>query len=160
MDGTKVMADSYNSPLLLQAASIPYFEGNICLVTSKSGKRWVIPKGSISKGKTAAETALLEAWEEAGLTGKLDKNPIGSYCYSKSGLSYLVTVFLMQVSSIAEVYPEHRQRLRKWVSISEANSLVHEKELLDLLQSLPLDFAIPEKSISKVEITSKEVISR
>jgi len=160
MDGTLVMADSYNSPLLLQAASISYFEGNVCFITSKSGKRWVIPKGSISKGKTAAETALLEAWEEAGLTGKLHKNPVGSYSYSKSGLSYLVTVFLLQVSSIAEVYPEHRQRLRKWVSISEANSIVHEKELLDLLQSLPLDFALPEKSISKVEITPKEVISR
>lgn len=160
MDGIFVMADIYNSPQLLQAASISYFEGNICFITSKSGKRWVIPKGSISKGKTAGETALLEAWEEAGLTGNLHKNPIGSYSYSKSGLSYFVTVFLLQVSSIAVVYPEHRQRLRKWVSISEANSLIHEKELLDLLQSLPLDFAQPEKSISKVEITPKEVISR
>lgn len=154
------MADSHNSPKFLQAASIPYVDGNVCLVTSKSGKRWVIPKGSISKGKTAAETALLEAWEEAGLTGKLDKNPIGSYSYSKSGLSYLVTVFLMQVSSIAEVYPEHRQRLRKWVPISQVNGLVHEKELLDILQSLPLDFALPEKSISKPEITPNKVISR
>jgi 8-oxo-dGTP pyrophosphatase MutT (NUDIX family) len=160
MDGTLVMADNFNSPSLLQAASIPYFEGNVCLVTSKSGKRWVIPKGSISKGKTAAETALLEAWEEAGLTGKLNSNPLGSYRYSKSGLSYLVTVFLMQVSSVAEVYPEHRQRLRKWVSISEANALVHEKDLLDLLQSLPLDFALQDKSNSKAETSLGEVISR
>lgn len=154
------MADNINSPSLLQAASIPYYEGNICLVTSKSGKRWVIPKGSISKGKTASETALLEAWEEAGLTGKLNRTPVGSYSYSKSGLSYLVTVFLMQVSSIAEVYPEHRQRLRKWVSLSEANTLIHEKELLSLLQSLPLDFALAEKSISKAEIVLGEVILR
>ena len=155
-----IMADTFNSPSLLQAASIPYYEGNVCLVTSKSGKRWVIPKGSISKGKTASETALLEAWEEAGLTGKLNRTPVGSYTYSKAGLSYLVTVFLMQVSSVAEVYPEHRQRLRKWVSLSEVNTLVHEKELLGLLQSLPLDFALPEKSISNAEIVHGEVISR
>jgi hypothetical protein len=66
----------------------------------------------------------------------------------------------MQVSSVAEVYPEHRQRLRKWVTISEANALVHEKDLLDLLQSLPLDFALQDKSNSKTETSPGEVISR
>ena len=66
----------------------------------------------------------------------------------------------MQVSSVAEIYPEHRQRLRKWASLSEVNTLVHEKELLSLLQSLPLDFALPEKSISNAEIVHGEVISR
>lgn len=30
-----IMADIFNSPSLLQAASIAYYEGNVCLVTSK-----------------------------------------------------------------------------------------------------------------------------
>lgn len=154
------MADNCKSPSLLQAASIPLYNGKICLVTSKSGKCWVIPKGSISKGKTASETALLEAWEEAGLTGKLHNDPVGSYSYSKSGLTHLVTVFLMEVSIVNDIYPEHRQRLRKWVSIQEATTLLLEKDLLDILQSLPLEFVIQMKNKSNAETPKGAVFSR
>ncbi len=152
------MADNFNFPCLLQAATVSIFEGKICLITSRKGKRWVIPKGSISKGKTAPETALIEAWEEAGLTGKLEQNPLGTYTYAKSGFSYLVTVFLMQVTSILEVFPEHRLRLRKWVTISEAFSLIQEKDLQGLLQSLPLDLTPPDLLICKPEIEPSAVI--
>lgn len=157
-DGFVVMADNFNFPCLLQAASISIFEGKICLVTSKKGKRWVIPKGSISKGKSAPETALIEAWEEAGLTGKLEQNPLGTYSYAKSGLSFLVTVFLMRVTSVAEVFPERRVRLRKWVTLFEAFSLIQEKDLQDLLQSLPLDLTPSDPLLCKPEIDPDAVI--
>jgi len=51
--------------LVRQAAAIPILCGQVCLVSSRSGKRWVIPKGCLEPGKTAAEIALLEAWEAA-----------------------------------------------------------------------------------------------
>jgi 8-oxo-dGTP pyrophosphatase MutT (NUDIX family) len=53
--------------------------GKVCLVQSRSGKRWVIPKGCIERGQTALETALQEAWEEAGLMGVPKAEPVGSY---------------------------------------------------------------------------------
>src|SRR5262245_41164227 len=70
-------------PLLRQAAVIPVRDGQVCLVSSRSGKRWVVPKGCMEPGKTAGEVALLEAWEEAGLLGRLAPEPVGSYVYEK-----------------------------------------------------------------------------
>ena len=59
-----------------QAAAIPVRAEAICLVTSTSGKRWVIPKGIIDPGMTAPQTALQETWEEAGLVGELEPRPV------------------------------------------------------------------------------------
>ena len=98
-----------------QAAAIPVRGQQLCLVTSSSGKRWVIPKGLMEPGKTAGEIALQEAWEEAGLVGVLRPEPVGSYLYQKWGGTYHVTVFLLQVTEAAEDWPEHDLRERCWV---------------------------------------------
>src|SRR6476620_2968172 len=66
-----------------QAAVGPVRDGRVCLVTSSSGRRWVVPKGQIDPGHTPGEAALIEAWEEAGLVGALDPEPIGTYAYEK-----------------------------------------------------------------------------
>jgi 8-oxo-dGTP pyrophosphatase MutT (NUDIX family) len=99
-----------------QAAALPLRRGRICLVTSRNGKRWVIPKGWIEPGQTAGETALQEAWEEAGLTGALHREPIGSYVYEKENQRYHVTVFVMRVTAVAQDWPEREERERSWVS--------------------------------------------
>ncbi len=43
---------------------------NVCLIRKKSSGAWGIPKGSIDPGYTREETALNEAWEEAGIRGR------------------------------------------------------------------------------------------
>src|ERR1700678_3788563 len=96
--------------LLRQAAAIPIRAGQVCLVSSRSGKRWVIPKGCLEPGMTAGEIALQEAWEEAGLSGVLQQEPVGSYVYEKAGFTCHVTVFLMQVSAAADDWPERSFR--------------------------------------------------
>jgi 8-oxo-dGTP pyrophosphatase MutT (NUDIX family) len=99
-----------------QAAAIPLRKGRICLITSRNRKRWVIPKGWIEPGQTAGETALQEAWEEAGLLGALDREPIGSYLYEKEGQTYHVVVFVMRVTQVTEDWLERDSRERIWVS--------------------------------------------
>jgi 8-oxo-dGTP pyrophosphatase MutT (NUDIX family) len=99
-----------------QAAALPLRRGRICLITSHNGKRWVIPKGWIEPGQTAGETALQEAWEEAGLVGALEREPIGTYLYEKEGQRYHVTVFVMKVTSVEQDWPEREQRERSFVS--------------------------------------------
>lgn len=99
-----------------QAAALPLKRGRVCLITSRNGKRWVIPKGWIEPGQTAGETALQEAWEEAGLAGALEREPIGSFLYEKEGQRYHVTVFVMKVTSVAQDWPERDFRERSWVS--------------------------------------------
>src|SRR5262245_55174768 len=58
-------------------------DGRLCMVTSRSARRWVFPKGLIDPGHTPGAAALIEAWEEAGLVGTLDGEPVGNYVYEK-----------------------------------------------------------------------------
>jgi len=119
-----------------QAAAIPIYNGKVCLVTSSSGRRWVIPKGVIDPGQTAGETALNETWEEAGLVGVLHNEPVGSYLYEKYGGMCHVTVFLMQVIEEAEEWPECHSRRRVWLSLDEATDRIHEAGLRDILETI------------------------
>jgi 8-oxo-dGTP pyrophosphatase MutT (NUDIX family) len=120
---------------LRQAAAIPIRGNKICLVTSSNGKRWVIPKGLIDAGQSAAETALKEAWEEAGLVGVLAKEPVGTYLYSKLGGTYHVLVFLMRVTEAAEDWPEKNQRQRIWVNVDRAMEQIEDAGLRELIEA-------------------------
>ncbi len=72
----------------------------ILLVKSSGGKRWVIPKGWIPPWLTPAQSALKEAWEEAGVVGTLKTPAIGYYQIQKwrlwhqvEEIGFLVTPF-------------------------------------------------------------------
>ena len=119
-----------------QAAAIPILDGKVGLVTSRSGRRWVIPKGQIEPGQTAGETALVEAWEEAGLVGVLDAEPAGAYCYEKLGREHHVLVYRMAVTDARGQWPEREQRRREWVSVDEAIERVDEPALREILRSV------------------------
>ena len=116
-----------------QAAAIPIRSSRVCLVLSRSGKQWVIPKGRIEPGQTAGETALQEAWEEAGLIGVLRRQPVGSYHYTKCGRTFHVTVFLMEVTDAAEAWPEESRRTRRWVRSERVSSRIGNRGLRRLL---------------------------
>jgi 8-oxo-dGTP pyrophosphatase MutT (NUDIX family) len=107
----------------------------VCLVTSSSGKRWVVPKGCMELGKTAGEVALQEAWEEAGLVGVLHPEPVGSYLYEKYGNEYFVTVFLLQVTDAAEDWPERGLRERAWLTPAEALARLDDPGLRELVRA-------------------------
>jgi len=68
---------------LRQAGALPYavVEGRMAflLITSRRTGRWIFPKGMIEPDMTAWESAALEAAEEAGVTGDISQEPIGSY---------------------------------------------------------------------------------
>jgi 8-oxo-dGTP pyrophosphatase MutT (NUDIX family) len=121
---------------LRQAAAIPVKDGRVCLVTSRSGKRWVVPKGCLELGKTAGEIALQEAWEEAGLLGRLLPGPIGSYVYDKAGITCYVLLFHMHVVEEAQDWPEQGQRQRRWFSPAQALARVEEASLREVMRSL------------------------
>jgi 8-oxo-dGTP pyrophosphatase MutT (NUDIX family) len=124
-----------------QAGALPLRRGRVCLITSRNGKRWVIPKGWIEPGQTAGETALQEAWEEAGLTGALEREPIGSYLYEKEGHSFHVTVFVMKVTSVAQDWPERSFRERSWVSPVGFFDRIEEAGLADIVRLTVLQHA-------------------
>ena len=124
-----------------QAAAIPVRDGRVCLVTSSSGKRWVIPKGCMELGKTAGEVALQEAWEEAGLVGMLQPEPVGSYVYEKYGNEYLVMVFRLQVTGAADDWPERALRQRTWLTPAEALDRIDDRGLRELIRATVEEYA-------------------
>jgi 8-oxo-dGTP pyrophosphatase MutT (NUDIX family) len=120
--------------LMSQAAAIPLLDGRVCMVTSRSGRRWVFPKGQIDPGHTPGEAALLEAWEEAGVVGTLDPEPVGNYVYEKVGCPHHVLVFRLRVIEVRDVWPERGLRERAWLTISEAIERIDESGLRELLR--------------------------
>jgi len=74
------------SDYLRQAAAIPIKDNKICLVRSSNGKRWVVPKGQIDAGHSAAETALNESFQ---LFDEEIKSPWRGYNQALLGKVYL-----------------------------------------------------------------------
>jgi 8-oxo-dGTP pyrophosphatase MutT (NUDIX family) len=126
---------------LRQAAAIAVRGEKICLVTSSNGKRWVIPKGLIETGHTAGETALAEAWEEAGLVGVLWPEPVGSYLYSKLGRNYHVTVYVLRVTEAVDDWPEKNLRQRIWVPVDRALEHLDDPGLRALVEQASLSMS-------------------
>ena len=110
----------------------------VLLITSRETRRWVIPKGWPIKGMSSPRSAAREAFEEAGVQGKVAKQPVGSYAYDKrlknGRLQHVrVAVFALAVETEAEAYPELGQREKLWLSPAEAARRVDEPELMVLL---------------------------
>lgn len=117
-----------------QAAAVPFSEGKVCMVTSSSRRRWVLPKGLIDPGHTPGEAALLEAWEEAGLLGGLAPEPAGSYVYEKLGRECHVLVYRMTVTEVRDEWPEKGMRDRIWLPPRDVLERVEEVGLRDVLR--------------------------
>lgn len=114
----------------------------ILLVTSRETGRWVIPKGWPIPAKSRRQVAALEALEEAGVEGRVAKQPLGEFDYVKllkSGESQLcrVMVFALEVESQRDAWREQAQRSTQWFGWEEAAAAVQEPGLRQMI----LDFA-------------------
>jgi 8-oxo-dGTP pyrophosphatase MutT (NUDIX family) len=109
----------------------------VLLITSRDTGRWVIPKGNIGKGHNARQAAELEAYEEAGVRGDVEKMSLGSYTYEKvlkdgTSRSTMVEVFTMHVLTEAKAWPEMAERRSEWMEPKQAAQRVHEAGLATL----------------------------
>lgn len=130
---------------LKQIAALPVVETpegpRVLLITTRGRGRWTIPRGWPKPGMTDSEMAAKEAAEEAGVDGKIDKTPIGSYVYTKrlhfySWAKCVVDVYRLRVKAHHLEWHEQASRKACWVSPDEAASLVADPELASLLRSL------------------------
>ncbi|SIN81680.1 NUDIX hydrolase [Vannielia litorea] len=120
-------------------------ETQVLLITSRTRKRWIIPKGWPMDGRSGAQAAAREAWEEAGATGNPVPRCLGVYHYIKvsgprRGLPCLVAVFPLDVTELHKNYPERKQRKRKWFSLAKAAEKVAEPELRAILAAFTPEF--------------------
>lgn len=128
-----------------QSAALPLLGAGdalrVVLVTSRETRRWVVPKGWIEPDEPPHASAAREAFEEAGLHGEAEPDPLGLYAYPKrfargAVLTTEVLVFRFRVSRLLEDWPERQQRERRLFTPDAAADLVAEPGLAALLRSL------------------------
>ncbi|MEM9579544.1 MAG: NUDIX hydrolase [Pseudomonadota bacterium] len=138
------MVGAKKTGMRTQFGAIPYRLRNgkpeILLVTSRRTKRWILPKGWPMDGATPAQSAAREAYEEAGVEGRVYEASIGMYTYTKTlggekTLPCAVMVYPLKVKTICEAYPEKAQRRRKWFKPADAAKQVREVELAHVLKT-------------------------
>ncbi|NPD70016.1 NUDIX hydrolase (plasmid) [Lichenicola cladoniae] len=128
----------------VQHAALPYRRTltgalEILLLTSRGTGRWIIPKGWPMKGRKGWQTAALEALQEAGVSGRISKKPIGFFAASKTlpdGDDRLMTikVYPLLVKSELETWDERDERQRVWFARDKAINLVSEGGLALLIE--------------------------
>ena len=91
------------------------------------------------KRLTPSKSAAREAFEEAGVRGKIGARPIGHFRYRKppngagAEVDCEVKVFPLLVKRQSATWPEFGQRVAQWVDPEKAISLIKEPELKSIV---------------------------
>ncbi|KAI9095112.1 NUDIX hydrolase domain-like protein [Phlyctochytrium arcticum] len=103
----------------------------IVLVSSrKHPDKWILPKGGWEDDETQVQSAVREAYEEAGLRGTIPSaEPLGRWPHHKQMAGSLepsceFVFFAMQVSDLEEDWPERSERSRKLFTVSQAREIM------------------------------------
>jgi 8-oxo-dGTP pyrophosphatase MutT (NUDIX family) len=99
------------------------------LLVRTRGGRWTFPKGSAEPGLTHAQAAALEAFEEAGVHGRIEEASFTGYVRRKRGdgknhasrsdeKEVAVKAYLCEVLRLSP--PQESKRDRTWFSVEDA----------------------------------------
>jgi 8-oxo-dGTP pyrophosphatase MutT (NUDIX family) len=128
---------------LRQAGALPYalVDGRMTflLITSRRSGKWIFPKGAIEPHLTPWDSAAIEAIEEAGVSGQIEHEPIGSYRASvgNNGVALVdVDLYPLLVTRQHDTWREQNQRLRHWVTLPEARRLLTDRSISRLAAKL------------------------
>ena len=119
-----------------QVAAICYRLGKhgleFLLVRTRGG-HWTFPKGSAESGLSHAQAAALEAFEEAGVHGRIEETAFARYVRVKNGtrrspaVEVIINAHLCEVTRLAE--PEEDNRHPTWFSAEKAKrKLRHDRD--------------------------------
>lgn len=114
----------------------------VLLLTTRDTGRWILPKGWPILDKKSHHTALVEAYEEAGVIGKIvSKEPYASFASHKGHSDGLkvptnVLVYLVEVVEQEDNFPEAGQREIRWLSVEDAIELTDEDGAKPILRQL------------------------
>jgi len=114
-----------------QVAAVCYRERGagleFLLVRTRGSGRWTFPKGNAEPGMTHAQAAALEAFEEAGVHGRIEEVSFASYVARKRALNsaaqavenkLTVNAHLCEVLRLGS--PKESNRKRTWFSAEDA----------------------------------------
>lgn len=126
----------------LQSGAVCWRRGEsgieVLLVTSRRSGKWSLPKGWTLRGRPLHRTAEREAWEEAGVIGKVQNRLIGVVDAPKTyrligPIAWKLALYPLRVDELALDWPERNQRDRRWFALREAAGRVRPRVLGPLL---------------------------
>lgn len=126
-----------------QAAALCWRPGGrdpeFLLISTRRTGRWTPPKGGLMDGKSPAESAAIEAWEEAGARGEVSPRPLGIYETMKlrkdgQWRKLAVEVFALRVEKMERDFPEKGQRRSRWMDPEAAAAAVREPALRRIIR--------------------------
>ena len=111
-----------------QVAAVCYRMGRngieFLLVQTRNG-RWTFPKGGVEAELTHAQTAALEAFEEAGVHGRMEQISFARYTrHKRRGAEVVVHAHLCEVSRLGS--PQEANRNPTWFSAQKAKRCLKE----------------------------------
>jgi 8-oxo-dGTP pyrophosphatase MutT (NUDIX family) len=122
-----------------EAGAIPYRLDSrgrleVLLVTSKSG-RWIFPKGRVEPRESAAQAALRECFEEAGVLGLVEEEaqPV---LRRRGGLRRELRLFFVRFCREAPFWQEAKLRKRRWMGLEAARRRLTRSSLREALSEL------------------------
>jgi 8-oxo-dGTP pyrophosphatase MutT (NUDIX family) len=111
----------------------------ILLVTTRRTRQWIIPKGWPIKDLSGSQTALQEAYEEAGVRGDIKSRAIGTFTYikrlddTKTNVACEVKVYPLLVKRQFKNWPEMAQREARWFRPQTIKKLIAIPQLRRLI---------------------------
>lgn len=126
-----------------QVAALPYRiteagTVEVLLLTSRTTRRFVVPKGWPIKGKHPSSAAAQEAYEEAGVSGKVGRAKIGSYRYWKrvpeAFVLVHVDVYPLRVEKQTTQWQEAGERTAAWLFPEDAMLLIDDAGMVKVIE--------------------------
>ncbi|KAK1064132.1 hypothetical protein LTR74_008912 [Friedmanniomyces endolithicus] len=116
----------------------------VLLIQSSARKGWVLPKGGWETDESQQEAACREAWEEAGIECKIEKDlgeieekrtEVQIKKYGAAAPRALYRFFEVVVQEEKSSWPEAHKRDRQWMVYSKAKECLKDRpELLEALE--------------------------
>ncbi|RYC30312.1 NUDIX hydrolase [Lichenibacterium minor] len=140
-----------------QVAALPVMvdpkgQVRVLLITSRETQRFIIPKGWPMKGRKDHHAAAIEAQQEAGIIGRVHKQPVGGCNYWKRRSDHFdycrVKVFMLEFRYQLPDWRERGQRRGAWLPVDDAADLVDDPGLIDIIRTLPKRLATKHKRLA------------
>ena len=146
---------------MVQTAIIPWRNTNnyeeVLLISTRilsagQKKQWIIPQGNVEPWQTPVEAGENEAWEEAGVKGRIEKSPITFFTYNNQNIQHKVFYYPLEVIEQSSDWPEKNERSRIWLNIIEVDKKIKNEKLRRVFKNFKLFLEKNEREFSDSHI--------
>jgi 8-oxo-dGTP pyrophosphatase MutT (NUDIX family) len=131
-------------------------EPEFLLVRTRSG-RWTFPKGGVDGDATNADAAAREAYEEAGVKGRIDSDPFHRYFHSKRDRFRSrrevvpVHAHLCEVDRLVSPKEDHRDPT--WFNADKARRRLRENRAPEFASEV---IQVIDRAVSRIQLRSRK----